>query len=306
MREIAAAIDLGTNSARLIIGEVAEGKIFRHKVLRRITRLGGGFSELTGISDEAKQRTISALSEFAQEIKANNVSKIRAVGTSAVRDAVNGKLFCEEVLQETGIDLQIIDGKEEGLLTLQGVQAGLDKIPKSFLLFDIGGGSTEYTIATNGIALFTKSLPMGVVRLTEGCKDVKNMSEKISAHISEIYTDISKLNLLPLLQDSTLIGAAGTVTTLAAINMKMADYDYRKVNNHVLSLAEILEIYDRLKPFTPEERLVNIVGLEKGREDLILAGTIMTIETMKKFGFNKVKVSDFGLLEGLLLSVVKG
>ncbi len=106
---------------------------------------------------------------------------------------------------------------------------------------------------------------------------------------------------LPFLEDAVLVGTAGTATTLAAISLKMTDYDYRLVNNYVIGLDEIKEIFSTLLPMTPEERLA-VPGMEKGREDLIIAGILITLKTMEMFGFQRLKISDFGLLEGVLLS----
>ena len=121
-----ASIDLGTNTARLLIGECDSGSCRRIHISRRITRLGGGFCSEVGISPEAAKRTMAALSEFATDLRNYNVSRVRAVATSAVRDAANGRQFCREVEAETGVRLEIISGEEEGRLTLLGVNAGLD------------------------------------------------------------------------------------------------------------------------------------------------------------------------------------
>jgi exopolyphosphatase / guanosine-5'-triphosphate,3'-diphosphate pyrophosphatase len=296
-----AAIDLGTNTARLLIGYADAAGIVRPVLLmRRITRLGGGFTREGGISGEASARTVTALRDFAVEIRRHHVAGLRAVATSAVRDAVNGKEFCDLILKETGIELEIIDGKTEGLLTLRGVLAGIDDKSGNFLVFDVGGGSTEYTLAGGETVLFTASLPLGVVRLTEGKITCAAMEEKIARELRALRERLQKEVLLPCLDQTTLVGTAGTATTLAAISRKMTHYDYRLVNNYVIGLGEIKNIYATLLPMTPAERL-QVPGLEEGREDLIIAGMLITIKTMELFGFTMLKVSDFGLLEGVLL-----
>jgi exopolyphosphatase/guanosine-5'-triphosphate,3'-diphosphate pyrophosphatase len=216
------------------------------------------------------------------------VTRYRAVATSAVRDAVNGRDFVADVLKKTGVALETVDGREEALLTLKGVISGLDDRRGDFLLFDIGGGSTEYTLAGEGTLLFTSSLPLGVVRLTEGKKHPEAMEDKINRELKKLTRNIDEAGLVPLAQSATLVGTAGTATTLAAIHMKMTDYDYRKVNNYVLSLDDIKEILTQLLPMTFEERL-KVIGLEKGREDLIIAGILVTVKTMEAFGFRKLK-----------------
>lgn len=305
MQHPLAAIDLGTNTARLLIGHhMPDGTVQPVLVSRHITRLGGGFSRETGISAEAETRTIAALTEFAEKMKLHGVKGVRAVATSAVRDAVNGPDFCRQVLDATGIRLEVIDGEEEGRLTLQGVLSCIDERPESLFVFDVGGGSTEYTLAQGESLLFTRSLPLGVVRLTEGKGEVEAITDKIDRELAILKGQMEKERLLPLVAGALLVGTAGTATTLAAISMGMNDYDYRRVNNHTLARAEIRSIFERLLPLSPAERL-KVPGLEQGREDLIIAGTLLTLRTMELFGFERMKVSDFGLLEGVLLSVRK-
>jgi exopolyphosphatase/guanosine-5'-triphosphate,3'-diphosphate pyrophosphatase len=301
MSQPAAAIDLGTNTARLLIGSVdAAGVIVPLLVKRCITRLGGGFTRERGISPEACARTSAALKDFAGEIERHGVTRVRAVATSAVRDAVNGAEFCGRILQETGIHLEVIDGHREALMTLRGVLAGLDATTGNLMVFDVGGGSTEYTLSKGVSPLFSMSLPLGVVRLTEGKGSPEAMGEKIARELAMLRAEIETRDLRQFLDNATPVGTAGTATTLAAISMGMTDYDYRRVNNYTLSLHEIRGIFSRLLPMTPAERLA-VPGLEEGREDLIIAGILITIATMETFGFSRLKVSDFGLLEGVLL-----
>lgn len=305
MNRLAAAIDLGTNTARLLIARpLPSGAGFEPVLLQRqITRLGGGFSRELGISDAAKERTLSALSSFAAEISGHGVMQLRAVATSAVRDAANGAGFCREVHERTGIELEVIDGEEEGVLTLKGVKAGIDDRTNQLLVFDVGGGSTEYTLARDEHLLYTRSLPLGVVRLTEGKGAPEQMREKIERELAALETDLRYRNLLPVPAETTLVGTAGTATTLAAISMNMTTYDYRLVNNYLLEKDRIDSIFRMLAPLSPAERLC-VPGLEQGREDLIIAGILITLATMERFGFRTCKVSDFGLLEGVLLSIL--
>ena len=303
MREKIAAIDLGTNSARLLIGNIDEkGSIQPVLLQRHITRLGGGFTKECGISSEAGERTIIALRDFSDALKKFGVARYRAVATSAVRDALNGREFTAEVLDKTGIALEVIDGREEALLTLRGVTSGLDDSAGYFLVFDIGGGSTEYTLTSGEKPLLTRSLPLGVVRLTEGKSSSEAMEEKINRELAKLETDIEKSGFTKTMANATLVGTAGTATTLAAIHMRMDEYDHRLVNNFRLTLDDIRAILDELLPMTLEERL-NVPGLEKGREDLIIAGILITLRTMEMYGYRQLKVSDYGLLEGVMLSI---
>ena len=300
MTDTVAAIDLGTNTARLLI---ANREPYRQILLNRtITRLGGGFTREQGLSEEAQQRSIAALKEFARQISLHGVARVRAVATSAVRDARNGRSFCDRVLAETGIALEVIDGTEEAVLTLRGVAAILDDKSGDLAVFDVGGGSTEYTLASAVEPLFSRSLPIGVVRLTEGKVGLAQMEDKIRRELAILQGELAGEGLGERFSKATLIGTAGTATSLAAIHLGMEDYDYRRVNNHTMPLAEVERIFELLKPLTPEERL-RVQGLEPGREDLIIAGILVVHLTMRIFGFDTFKVSDSGLLEGLILGV---
>jgi len=164
-----AAIDLGTNTARLLIADCfPDGRFEQLYLARTIVRLGGGFDRRTGLSADAMQRTLACLHEFRRQIDHRGVTLVRAVATSAVRDAANGALFVEQVAKETGIQLAIIDGSLEGRLTLLGVLAGLEQQPEELLLFDVGGGSTEYSIARGGRPLLCRVCRWGWCALPKG------------------------------------------------------------------------------------------------------------------------------------------
>jgi len=297
-----ASIDLGTNSARLLIGFVDSPSSIRPLVVKRvITRLGGGFTRDNGLSAEARARSLTVLSAFADEIRRQQVTKVRAVATSAVRDAANGKQFIDEVFRETGLLLEVIDGREEGLLTLRGIFSGIRGAGDS-IIFDIGGGSTEYTLARDEASLFTRSLPLGVVRLMEGKDSLAAMEDKIHRELEGLRAEMTGAGLDRFSAGARLVGTAGTPTTLAGIDLKVTDYEARSVHGHCMSRAAIKEIYRRILPMTPEQRL-SVPGIDRGREDLIVAGTLVTIRTMELFDQESLIVSEAGLLEGLLLSV---
>jgi exopolyphosphatase/guanosine-5'-triphosphate,3'-diphosphate pyrophosphatase len=299
MNNYCAAIDFGTNTARLLIAERSSTGIVPIHVEREIVRLGGGFTDEKGLSDEAIERGLACLHRFSKIIADYGLQQVNASATSAVRDAVNGACFVETVLQETGIHLKVIDGDLEARLTLNGVLSGLDSECSTLVVLDVGGGSTEFTVSCQGTPVFIRSMPIGVVRLTEGFKSLNDMVERVQFVINQLYIDLFTAGI-SLSDDSVLVGTAGTATTLAAIKMEMVDYDYRKVNNFTVNRSDVQEIYDRLSCLSPLERL-SIKGLEKGREDLIVAGMIIISEVMDKFEFSRLKVSDYGLLEGLAL-----
>jgi exopolyphosphatase/guanosine-5'-triphosphate,3'-diphosphate pyrophosphatase len=301
MNSLKASIDFGTNTARLMVAEVVNatelGKVVHLE--REIVRMGGGFSRESGLSPEAIERGLECLKKFAVSLQRYPGAALCAVATSAVRDAVNRDYFLNLVKEQAGITLQVIDGIQEGHITLKGMLCGLDRHYSSLLLFDVGGGSTEYTVMQDGCVLFTKSLPVGVVRLTEGKQSVTAMIDKIERELCQLQNEMTSQGVC--WQHEVLVGTAGTATTLAAISLGMDDYDYRLVNNHLLELSEVRRIYEMLLPLSPAERL-QIAGLEKGREDLIVAGSLITIKTMEMFGYPAMKVSDYGLLEGLIVA----
>lgn len=301
MNQLIATIDFGTNTARLLIAEKNNSlQGFKQIYLEReIVRMGGGFSREIGLSCDAIERGVACLRKFSNSMQRYKIDSVRAVATSAVRDAKNNKVFLDRVQNETGIVLEIIDGEQEGSLTLHGVMSGLDTKFDSLLLFDVGGGSTEFTIMQNGKTLFVKSLPLGVVRLTEGKNSPQEMLDKVNKELCLLQCEMNSKGIK--WSCDSLIGTAGTATTLAAISMEMTDYDYRRVNNCELTLETIKQIYQKLSSLTLSERLA-LPGLEKGREDLIIAGCLITIQAMEMFGYSCVKVSDYGLLEGLVVS----
>ena len=300
MNSYCAAIDFGTNTARLLIAERLPDGIVPLLVEREIVRLGGGFSDEYGLSYEAQERGLACLARFSETLRGYGIVKVRASATSAVRDAVNGRTFVEKVFQETGIRLVVINGEEEARLTLAGVLSSLDSEPKTLVVLDVGGGSSEFTVASGGKPVFIKSMPIGVVRLTEGFHTNIEMIARVQSIINLLGDDLAAVGIA-FSEDVELVGTAGTATTLAAIKLGMVEYDYRKVNNFILNRGDIGLIFERLLLLSPSERL-SVIGLEKGREDLIIAGLIIITSVMDKFGFTRLKVSDFGLLEGLALS----
>jgi exopolyphosphatase/guanosine-5'-triphosphate,3'-diphosphate pyrophosphatase len=300
MSPVKASIDLGTNTARLLVAEVTGGVVTPLCVQRRITRLGGGFTREGGLSAAAWERSLAALQEFARVMAQHGVGEVRAVATSAVRDAVNGADFCRSVQQSTGISLEVIDGRQEGELTLRGVASVVACGSQPLMVFDVGGGSTEYTLRSPDLPLFVRSLPLGVVRLTEGKGSLPAMTDKIDRELALLHRDLHQAGLAEHLSRALLVGTAGTATTLAAMDLAMEQYDSRRINNHSLSRERVRQFLRQLTPLTPAQRLA-LPGLEPGREDLIIAGILITLRTMELLDFPSLTISDAGLLEGLLL-----
>lgn len=310
-----ASIDLGTNTIRLLIAEVDASNLEAIEYHRAITRLGGGYTEAGGIAREAVARTLEALRGFRAIIDSHAVvpSEVVASATSVVRRAVNGGAFTAEVLRETGIDLKVISGDEEARISLIGMLSALDKdvAEKRHLAIDIGGGSTEFVISEGGALKAAWSMEMGVVHLSESrIKEDPPAGEELSLVKNDISETFDKLisnmkdNAIPIdyfRENSELIGTAGTVTSLAAIDLGLSEYDREAVNNHVITRGKVEALYEKLSAMTLTERS-KIPELEGGREDLIIPGLLIIIETMTRFGFDSIRAIDAGLLEGLLLT----
>jgi len=295
-----AAIDIGSNSLRMQVGDVVCGQIVSQHYFRQVTRLAGGYDPQVGISTAASDRTLSALGEFVQVLGKIQITSIRTVATEAVRRAVNGPQFVADVLARTGLTVEIIAGEEEAALSSSGVLVGLNPQPNVALIFDIGGGSTEFIVIKEGKRLWQKSYPLGVVTLAE----FPNPENRIEMILAELVADLRVAGLSALLtsEGSELIGTAGTITTLAALDLTMIEYDWKRVNNHILSYSTLLSLNDRLLPMTAAEREL-LPGLEKGRGDLIIHGAGIVLSLMTILRKDQVRVSDFGLLEGILLSM---
>jgi exopolyphosphatase/guanosine-5'-triphosphate,3'-diphosphate pyrophosphatase len=295
-----AAIDIGSNSLRMLVGEVVDDQVVPQHYFRHVTRLGGDYDPRTGISAAASARTLSALEIFAQILDRMKPICTRAVATEAVRRAVNGQQFVADALKRTGFTIEIIDGKEEALLSSAGVLAGLKPQPASALIFDIGGGSTEFIVIREGKRLWQKSYPLGVVSLAEA-PDPDLVIESV---LTMLAVDLRLAGLSPLLAEAgcELVGTAGTVTTLAALDLAMTEYDWQRINNYLLPQATLHTLYKRLLPLPAAEREL-LPGVEKGRGDLIVHGAAIVLFLMNLLRKEQLRVSDFGLLEGILLSM---
>lgn len=309
-----AGIDIGTNTLRLLISEISSGKRCRTVDSdRHITRLGEGLSYSGSLKDEAMDRAISVLKDYAGKCEGNHVDKIYAVATSAVRESANGHDFINRIREETGIDAEIISGDEEARLTVLGVSTALGLSGEDALVMDIGGGSTELIIVSKGEIEFKKSTDIGVVRFTEqfiksdppDISEMKLLDRAVEERLEreEYFTDLKKSGRVPAAVK--FIGTAGTVTTLAAIDQMMKTYDPEKINGYRMKKENVRGILDSLRGMTNRERM-DLPGIEYGREDIILAGVMVVYRVMDWFGFEDMTVSDAGLREGLVAEIYSG
>lgn len=297
---ICGAVDIGSNTLRLIVAEVDRGKIVNIIYEERhIIRLAEGIKQFGKISESAEKRLTDALLYIKSSLNQFEGLKVKFIGTSALREASNRDEIIDKIYKSLGIKIDIIPPEVEADLMFKGVSAALDLSDKNALLFDIGGGSTEYIVSKKGNILDCKSFDMGVVKFADKYSFSAAVSKKVIDELfNEIEIIISKIIKIPF---DILVGTAGTATTLAAIDMQLINYDYRKVNGYKIQYERVKEIFDNLCSLTMDER-ENIVGLEKGRGDLIIPGAAIILKTMEHFKFNEITISDFGLREGLIVS----
>ncbi|HCW92425.1 MAG TPA: hypothetical protein DHM44_01950 [Flexistipes sinusarabici] len=298
---LAAGVDIGSNSFRLIIADIEDDKILKivHEE-RTIIRLAEGLIETGRLKKENIDHSVEVLSSFRKKINEFGVNKFKFVATSAVREAENASEFLDK-LAKKGIYISVIDGKYEGLLTFKGVNAAIDITGKNVLIFDIGGGSTELIFVDNGKVKTVESTELGVVKLSN-LYDFKKIVD--GKTIAKVESNVKKVlgNFYFSKEDVQKAAAtAGTATTVAAIDMGLKDYDYRKVNGYTIDISKIKSILKELAGM-PFEKRTSVTGLEKGREDLIIGGIIIMLSILEIAGTNKVTISDFGVREGIVIA----
>ena len=302
-----ASIDIGTNTVRMLVCETEPGGGLREIGQERaITRLGEGVGTRKRLLEHRMQGTLSVLAEFRDRCREHEPITIRAVATSAVREADNRDDFLNRVRVELGLEIEVISWEDEARLMIEGVLWRLPDAEKAVLAFDIGGGSTEFILARDrGIAAATGTL-LGTVRLTEKFifhhpiveKEYRALEEHLRRELNLIKEELSAFPF------EMLVGTAGTVTTLAAIDGDVFPYDPEKVHGRTLSLDQVKKILADLKGRSLEER-VAMKTMEKGREDLIIAGSALVLEIMRAFECDLLMVSEHGLREGIVLDAMR-
>ena len=297
---VIAALDLGSNTFRLMLA-APDGPVWRTKeVHQQIPRLSERLALGKSFAPEALDRAWAALSEFDEIIKASGAVRVLAGATMAARLAADGPWFMEAVGRRFGWETAILSSEEEARLTATGVLTALDPTPPHSLIFDIGGRSTEFITAVGRSLNQTRSLPVGVVILTEaflGDPIAPGELNLVERAIKELLAGSDFSDVSP---ESVLVGTAGTVTTVAALLLGLADYDPDKVNNARLTAVAVARLLDTLAAETVAQRIERH-GLHPRRADAIVAGLVLVLEIMKYFGREELVVSDNGLLEGLWL-----
>ncbi len=301
-----AAIDIGTNSTRLLISEFKNSIFQTLERKTKINRIGKKLKISGKISCDSALAVSDTLKRYKGLMESRGVARYRAVGTNAVRKAINSQWFISYIKESTGIEIESITGAEEAHLTFYGASRLSDN-PKSKLVIDIGGGSTEFILGSNGPEIImAESLDIGCVNLSEEfIRDEKpdkieleKMHSYISNHISGTMDTIGRGS------DIAIIGVAGTVTTLAAIDLKLEEYDSSRIHLHKLTREKILTIYRKLCNVSLNERK-KINGLEPGRADIIIGGTAILLEILRQLDRNSIIVSEQDILDGIIYTLVK-
>jgi exopolyphosphatase/guanosine-5'-triphosphate,3'-diphosphate pyrophosphatase len=301
-----AVVDIGTNSTRLLICDVEDGRVTEELERRTIiTRLGAGVDADGRLNDEAMDRVYAALEEYRALIDKHDADRAVAVLTSAVRDAANGREFAETVEQRYGLKPHILTGDDEARLTFLGATSERDPDDRTpTLVFDIGGGSTELVIGAGHEMSFHVSTQAGVVRQTERylhtdpptAEEMDDLRGDVRAIFAEGVPEQHRRAV------EHAIGVAGTATSLGAIAQNLEPYDAAKVHGYKITREECERILDRLASVPLEQRR-KVAGLHPDRAPTIVAGVIILVEVLSLFGLPDVEISEHDILRGAALGL---
>ena len=301
------AIDIGTNSTRLLVAEVdgsdRDAKLRTLERRMQITRLGQGVDRTRALAPEAIDRTVAVLREYRTALDERGVAHARATATSAARDASNRADFFAAARDVLGFELELLSGEEEASLSFLGATAGLDA-PAPYLVVDIGGGSTEFVLGT-AEPLGLVSVDIGCVRITEQFLESDPPApEELSNAVAVVRDYIADVErAVPRARDAaTLLGLAGTVTTVAAVELGLPEYDADKIHHFRLTKAAAEDVFRTLATEKASDRAHN-PGLEPGRVDVIVGGALVLVTIMRALDFDELLVSEADILDGLARSI---
>jgi exopolyphosphatase/guanosine-5'-triphosphate,3'-diphosphate pyrophosphatase len=299
-----AGIDCGTNSIRLLIADVADGRLRDVHREMRVVRLGQGVDRTGRLAPEALERTRVALVDYADVIRDAGAERVRMVATSASRDAENRDEFVAMVREILGVPPEVISGREEAQLSFVGASSVLDFDGGPVLVADIGGGSTELVRGGAGQELQAFSMDVGCVRMTERhLQDDPPTPAQVEATVSDLRAAIAQAREhVPLDPGVTFVGVAGTVTTIAAIALGLDHYDPSAIHGATISAAQVDEVTDRLLRMTHPERAALPV-MHPGRVDVIGGGALVLRTLVEEVGVDAVIASEHDILDGIALSV---
>ncbi|MDE0267933.1 MAG: Ppx/GppA phosphatase family protein [Acidimicrobiaceae bacterium] len=303
-RHPVAVIDCGTNTTRLLITQdISEPPFAR---LCTITRLGRGVDATGELNPAAIERTLGCLRDYRAHMDRYDVAAVRATATSAVRDATNRNDFLNAAADVVGSSFEVLSGQQEAFLSFQGAVSDLNVHEGPFLVVDIGGGSTELAYGNTEIES-ALSLDIGSVRLTEKYLHSDPPSaDELSACLSLVglHLDDAVRIMGSRLFDSELVGVAGTVSTVAAVEIGLVSYDRERLHHFALSKEAVEDVFRTLATESLVDRMHN-PGLESGRADVIVAGVCILAQFMRFFGFEECLVSERDLLDGLARSLLQ-
>jgi exopolyphosphatase/guanosine-5'-triphosphate,3'-diphosphate pyrophosphatase len=299
-----AAVDCGTHSTRLLVAD-AEGRTLDRRMT--ITRLGAGVDGTGRLAPDAIERVLAALREYREVMDAHGVERVRMAATSAARDASNRDDLFAAVEGILGTTPDLLTGEEEGRLSFAGATAELDPGDGPFLVVDIGGGSTEFVVG--------RTEPTGVISIDQGCV---RLSERflhsdppapgeLSDALSVLRTHLDDVvRVVPDTMDAArLVGLAGSVTTVAAVEQGLRTYDRDRLHHFRLTRAAAEDVFRTLATERREDRAAN-PGLEPARVDVIVAGALILVGVMRHFDFDECLVSEADILDGLVASLLAG
>jgi len=303
-----AALDLGSLTVRLAVAErtpAGKLRVLTHR--REITGLGQGLAATGDLAPEGMARTLEALKTFKQVMSAHKVTVCRAVGTQALRQARNRQLFLDQVRDSLGLAVEVLAPEAEARLSLTGVLTALAPemlTAPDVLVFDVGGGSSEFALVRPGQEPVLASLPLGVLTLSQARPlgdpprpgKVASLKAELAAHVGSFY----KGAIEPYLKGNPrLVGTAGAVTTLAALQLKLRTYDPNKINNLILTRAQVAALAGLLAGL-PEAVRARLPGIEPAKAGVMVAGALIVLTILEICRQDSLLVIDAGLLEGVL------
>ena len=301
------AIDIGTNTVRLLVADVdGDGENAALETLdrrMRITRLGQGVDESRRLRPDAISRTLDVLREYRGALDELGVERVRATATSAARDAGNRDDFFGPAADVLHVEPELLPGDEEARLSFLGATTGLD-LPAPYLVIDIGGGSTEFVVGTHE--------PEGLISVDTGSRRITEQylrsdppePEELSEAMSVVQAYLADVELaIPAVREApTLVGVAGTISTVAAVELGLAEYDRDRIHHFRLTRSAAEDVFRTLATEPADVRRHN-PGLDPGRVDVIVGGTLVLVVTMRTFDFNEMLVSEADILDGLVRSI---
>lgn len=298
-------LDLGTNTFRILIAaRTAQNLLERNLVDRRVVRMGEGFVQSMKISAPSVKRGVEVLKEFASLLRHHGVDRAQAVATGVFREAGNAAEVIEELSASCRFPVRVLTAAEEGACTLKGVRAGMDlSVESESLVVDIGGGSTEFVMTSPLGGARVQSIPVGAVYLKERYESLI-FSDPEAFHGMQDWIDKALDPVLPMASEAvTCIGTGGAITTLLYMVLGLKRYDPARIHGAGLTLDDVESLIGEVRK-SSFVRIRKHFHLEKGRADLVLYGGALTQGILKRLSGRSLKVSDYGLLEGLAVEML--